>query len=262
MRVHPVDHPAFAADVRTIVRRRGIAAVPFDDSQGRIGYRCRARGCRNRLQRRLIQRVRHLPLHVLLESPAAVHRAFDIAAHPRVQSISFGLMDFVSAHGGAIPADGMSGAGQFSHPLVVRAKLEIASACHAHGKAPSHWRGHRVPRYRGRRAGGPDCGCRRWDSPGCGAFIRTRSARSWRHLRRRRSDIAAGEPTSSTGRRPRTGRRSTTTVRLHDRASYRLYWHVLERALSHRPGPARVGQAAFLRTVAIMRFSPLRGSRS
>jgi len=38
----------------------------------------------------------HLPLHVLIESPAAVHRAFDIAAHSRVQSLSFGLMDFVS----------------------------------------------------------------------------------------------------------------------------------------------------------------------
>ena len=52
-----------------------------------------------------------LPLHALIESPAAVHRAFDIAAHPRVQSLSFGLMDFVSAHGGAIPADGMGVAG-------------------------------------------------------------------------------------------------------------------------------------------------------
>jgi citrate lyase subunit beta/citryl-CoA lyase len=52
-----------------------------------------------------------LPLHVLIESPAAVHRAFDIAAHPRVQSLSFGLMDFVSAHGGAIPVDGMSSPG-------------------------------------------------------------------------------------------------------------------------------------------------------
>jgi citrate lyase subunit beta/citryl-CoA lyase len=80
----------------------------------------------------------HLPLHVLIESPAAVHRAFEIAAHPRVQSLSFGLMDFVSAHGGAIPAQAMSSAGQFTHPLVVRAKLEIAAACHAHGKVPSH----------------------------------------------------------------------------------------------------------------------------
>src|SRR6185312_1244411 len=73
----------------------------------------------------------HLPLQVLKESPAAVQRAFDIAAHPRVQSLSFGLTDFVSSHGGAIPADGMGVRGQFTHPLVVRAKLEIASACHA-----------------------------------------------------------------------------------------------------------------------------------
>lgn len=28
--------------------------------------------------------------------------------------------------------------GQFSHPLVVQAKLQIASACHAYGKTPSH----------------------------------------------------------------------------------------------------------------------------
>lgn len=32
----------------------------------------------------------------------------------------------------------MGAAGQFSHPLVLRAKLEIASACHAHGKVPAH----------------------------------------------------------------------------------------------------------------------------
>ena len=75
---------------------------------------------------------------MLIESPLAVHNAFEIAAHPRVQSLSFGLMDFVSAHGGAIPAEGMGAAGQFTHPLVVRAKLEIASAAHAHGKVPSH----------------------------------------------------------------------------------------------------------------------------
>jgi citrate lyase subunit beta/citryl-CoA lyase len=47
-------------------------------------------------------------------------------------------MDFVSAHGGAIPAEGMGIEGQFTHPLVVRAKLDIASAAHAYGKVPSH----------------------------------------------------------------------------------------------------------------------------
>jgi citrate lyase subunit beta/citryl-CoA lyase len=47
-------------------------------------------------------------------------------------------MDFVSAHGGAIPAWAMTMQGQFKHPLMVRAKLEVASACHAFGKTPAH----------------------------------------------------------------------------------------------------------------------------
>ncbi len=86
-----------------------------------------------------------LPIHVLIESPAAVHHAFEIAAHPRVQFLSFGLMDFVSAHGAAIPSVAMSvrpvgdthSQDQFHHPLVLRAKMEITSACRAHGKVPS-----------------------------------------------------------------------------------------------------------------------------
>jgi len=133
VRVHPVDHPSFQADMATIAgqaaERLTHIMVPKVESVADVQL----------AEEALIQAGAHdLPLHVLIESPAAVHRAFDIAAHPRVQSISFGLMDFVSAHGGAIPADGMGIEGQFSHPLVLRAKLEIASACHAHGKVPSH----------------------------------------------------------------------------------------------------------------------------
>ncbi|HSW19121.1 MAG TPA: aldolase/citrate lyase family protein [Ramlibacter sp.] len=133
VRVHPVDHPAFESDIRIIAGQAGkrlchvmlpkvetVADVDFAahalDAVGAVG----------------------LPVHALIESPAAVHRAFEIAAHPRLLSLSFGLMDFVSAHGGAIPGDAMGVQGQFAHPLVVRAKLDIASACHAHGKTPSH----------------------------------------------------------------------------------------------------------------------------
>jgi citrate lyase subunit beta/citryl-CoA lyase len=133
VRVHPVDHAAFEADVATITARAGhrlshlmVPKVESIDDVARAVAALDAAGARE------------LPLHVLIESPLAVHHAFSIAAHPRVQSLSFGLMDFVSAHAGAIPADGMGARGQFSHPLVVRAKLEIASAAHAHGKVPSH----------------------------------------------------------------------------------------------------------------------------
>jgi citrate lyase subunit beta/citryl-CoA lyase len=79
-----------------------------------------------------------VPLHALVETHGALREVDALAAHPRIESLSFGLMDFVSAHRGAIPLAAMSAEGQFDHPLVVRAKLEIAAACHARGKVPSH----------------------------------------------------------------------------------------------------------------------------
>lgn len=145
-RLHAVDHPAFAADVDIVV---GGAAqflsyimVPKVESLADVQTAVAAIDAAVRPG----QRVDSLPLHVLIESPAAAHRAFEIAAHPRVQSISFGLMDFVSSHAGAIPHTAMgvratddgTTLDQFHHPLVVRAKLDIASACHAAGKVPSH----------------------------------------------------------------------------------------------------------------------------
>ena len=131
VRVHPVEHPAFGADVASIAGRAGARLshlmVPKVDTLADVQQAVAALDA---------AQAQALPLHVLIESPLAVRNAFDIAAHPRVQSLSFGLMDFVSAHGGAIPASAMASAGQFAHPLVVRAKLEIASACHAHARCP------------------------------------------------------------------------------------------------------------------------------
>lgn len=79
-----------------------------------------------------------LPIHVLIETHGALADVRAIAALPQVECLSFGIMDFVSAHYGAIPGAAMRSPGQFTHPLVLRAKLEIAAACHAHGKVPSH----------------------------------------------------------------------------------------------------------------------------
>ena len=79
-----------------------------------------------------------LPVHVLIETHGALADVAAIAALPQVESLSFGIMDFVSAHYGAIPSNAMRSPGQFTHPLVTRAKLDISAACHAHGKTPSH----------------------------------------------------------------------------------------------------------------------------
>jgi citrate lyase subunit beta/citryl-CoA lyase len=79
-----------------------------------------------------------LPVHVLIETHGALADVRAIAALPQVECLSFGIMDFVSAHYGAIPGGAMRSPGQFTHPLVVRAKVEISAACHAFGKVPSH----------------------------------------------------------------------------------------------------------------------------
>ena len=148
VRFHPVEHPAFESDVDIIAGTAGAllshVMVPKVESVADVDRAVLAIDAAMVRGHQVRKDV--LPLHVLLESSAAVHRVFDIAQHPRVQSISFGLMDFVSSHGGAIPESAMrvegqnssQDLGQFSHPLVVRAKLEIAAACHAHGKVPSH----------------------------------------------------------------------------------------------------------------------------
>ncbi len=222
-RVHAVDHPAFAEDVATIVgeasHRLSYVMVPKVESVDDV-----------LLAEKALERASggHLPLHVLIESPAAVYRAFEIAAHPRVQSISFGLMDFVSAHGGAIPASAMGVQGQFEHPLVVRAKLEISAACHAHGKVPSH------------------CVVTEFKDPERMQAAAGRAAREFGYTRmwsihpgQIRSILAAFAPAQSEIDQAARILLSAAAVHwapisadgvLHDRASYRYYWQLLERA--------------------------------
>ena len=138
-RVHDVSSPFFEQDVATICASAANAS--------RLAYLMlpKADGLAD-VQRAIATISRHTseagrrtpPLHVLIETHGALEDVRQIAALPQVESLSFGVMDFVSAHYGAIPSAAMRSPGQFTHPLVARAKLEISAACHAHGKVPSH----------------------------------------------------------------------------------------------------------------------------
>jgi citrate lyase subunit beta / citryl-CoA lyase len=81
---------------------------------------------------------RQIPVHVLVETHGALRQAWDIAALPWMQSLAFGLMDFVSDHHGAVGAAAMRSPGQFEHRLIVRAKAEIVAAALANGIVPAH----------------------------------------------------------------------------------------------------------------------------
>ncbi len=238
VRVHSVEHPAFASDIQTVVGQAGAGLsylmVPKVESLAQVALAVVA------IDAAMPAGGPLLPLHVLIESPLAVHSAFEIAAHPRVESLSFGLMDFVSSHGGAIPADAM-GVGstaesqrldQFHHPQVLRAKLEIASACHAYGKVPAHcvvteFKDAVALESAARLAAQTLGYTRMWSiHPSQIRPILRAFAPLEREVDQATEIILAAQaqqwaPIAVAGR-------------LHDRASYRYFWQVLERA--HQTG--------------------------
>ncbi|QDD65300.1 CoA ester lyase [Herbaspirillum seropedicae] len=136
-RLHDVSHPHFEQDVAILcgAAARELAYVMLPKPEG-IDDVLRALESIHRAARAAGRS--DLPVQVLVETHGALADAWKIAALPQVQSLSFGVMDFVSAHYGAIPGSAMRSPGQFDHPLVRRAKLDISAACHAHGKVPSH----------------------------------------------------------------------------------------------------------------------------
>lgn len=236
VRVHPVDHPAFEQDIDVVLGEAAAAwchlMIPKVDSVADIN---RAVSVIDAALTRS-SRVAALPLHVLVESPLAVHQVAQIAAHPRVESLSFGLMDFVSAHGGAIPASAMTVAepgasaphDQFSHPLVLRAKLEISAACHALGKVPAHcvvteFKRPEVVLAAARRVSRELGFTRMWSihpdqiRPILAAFTPEQSEVEQASHIICQAQAAGWAPISVGGT-------------LHDRASYRYYWQVLEKA--------------------------------
>lgn len=170
----------------------------------------------------------NLPVHVLIETHGALADVHAIAALPQVECLSFGIMDFVSAHYGAIPGSAMRSPGQFAHPLLTRAKLEIAAACHAHGKIPSHnvtteIRDTSVVAEDARRASSEFAYMRMWS-------IHPDQIRPiLQSLAPQLAEVNEAAAILSQARAVQWGP-IQHNGKLHDRASYRYYWTLLQRA--------------------------------
>ncbi|MBS0309497.1 MAG: CoA ester lyase, partial [Proteobacteria bacterium] len=151
-----------------------------------------------------------------------------IAALPQVESLSFGILDFVSAHYGAIPGAAMRSPGQFTHPLVLRAKLEIAAACHAHGKVPSHnvtteIKDTAVVANDATRAAA-ECGyTRMW------SIHPDQIKPILKSMMPRSSEVNEAAQILTDASKIKWGP-IQHNGKLHDRASYRYYWTILQRA--------------------------------
>jgi citrate lyase subunit beta/citryl-CoA lyase len=230
-RLHDVGSEHFAQDVELIVgaaaQKLAYVVLPKPDGVADV---LRAQQMINAVAEKAGRPAdsNPVPLHVLIETHGALHEVWEIAALPQVECLSFGIMDFVSGHYGAIPGAAMRTPGQFTHPLVVRAKLEMVAACHAHHKVPSHnvtteIKDSAVVANDATRAAGEFGFTRMWSihpdqiKPIVKAFTpRLSEVNEATHIL---LDAMAADwgPIAQHGR-------------LHDRASYRYYWTVLQRA--------------------------------
>lgn len=137
-RIHDYTHPAWKQDIDILVGGAGkvlsYITIPkcTDISQAKemIAYLQKVAASHG------ISRV--IPVHILIETHGALNQVHAIAKLPWLQVLDFGLMDFVSAHHGAIPASAMRSPGQFDHRLLARAKTEVVSAALANGVVPAH----------------------------------------------------------------------------------------------------------------------------
>ncbi|MHB1428392.1 MAG: HpcH/HpaI aldolase/citrate lyase family protein [Rhodocyclaceae bacterium] len=239
-RIHDARHPAWREELDILVSRAGqrLAYLVLPKPESLADVQTQIAALEDAKLRNGIQRA--IPVHVLIETPGALHAAWQIAALPAVESLDFGLMDFVSAHHGAIPASAMRSPGQFAHPLIARAKCEIAAAALGNGIVPTHnvttdFRDPAVVAADAHRARQEFGFLRMWSihpnqiepivaalRPG---FEETAAAAA----------ILAAAAAADWGPIQIDGR-------LHDRASYRYYWELLQRA--HATGAALPPAAA------------------
>ena len=228
VRIHDVRHPDWRDELEILVSRAGqclaYVVLPkpeiaddvltqitaLDDLRRRYGI---ARG---------------IPVHVLIETPGALHEVWDIARMPHVETLDFGLMDFVSGHHGAIPAGAMRSPGQFNHALVTRAKCEIAAAALGNGIVPSHnvtteIRDATIVRDDARRARQEFGFLRMWSIHPNQIQPIVESMRPDFAEVSEASTLLLLAQDASWGPVQHEGK-------LHDRASYRYYWELLQRA--------------------------------
>ena len=228
VRIHDVRHPVWRDELDIVIDRVGqrvaYIVLPKPESTQDVATQIAALDeLRNRHGI-----AREIPVHVLIETPGALHEAWEIARLPHVEVLDFGLMDFVSAHHGAIPAAAMHSPGQFNHALVVRAKCAISTAALGNGVVPSHHvtteiRDVNVVREDARRARQELGFLRMWS-------IHPAQIQPIVEAMRPDFDEVDEAATLLVAAQDAAWGPIQHEGKLHDRASYRYYWELLQRA--------------------------------
>ena len=228
VRIHDITHPHWQADLDILIHGAGRRLAFVTLPKVRSAADAAAQIVELRRAEAAAGLGTHLPVHVLIETHGALREVWEIAALEGVESLDFGLMDFVSAHHGAIPGAAMKSPGQFEHPLVVRAKAEIAAAALGCGVVPSHnvtteLKDIAVIRSDAERARREFGYLRMWSIHPNQIQPIVEAMRPDFSEVEDATEILAAAQDADWGPIQHRGR-------LHDRASYRYYWELLQRA--------------------------------
>jgi len=137
-RIHDFSHPDWRQDVDILVPGAGEKlayitlpkSTSYEQVKTQIEYiqaKCKEAGIS-----------REIPIHILIETHGALQDVERTATLPWIQVLDFGLMDFVSGYQGAIPASNMRSPGQFDHRLIGAAKAKVAQAAIQNHVIPCH----------------------------------------------------------------------------------------------------------------------------
>jgi len=227
-RIHDITHPHWQRDLEILIGAAGEWLAFVTLPKVRSAADAQAQIAELRRQEASAGLSRALPVHVLIETHGALREAWEIASLAGVESLDFGLMDFVSGHHGAIPASAMKSPGQFDHPLVARAKLEIAAAALGCGVVPSHnvtteLKDLEIIRRDATRARREFGYLRMWSIHPNQILPIVEAMRPDFSEVEEAGEILAAAQDADWGPIQQRGR-------LHDRASYRYYWELLQRA--------------------------------
>jgi citrate lyase subunit beta / citryl-CoA lyase len=243
-RIHDYTHPHWKKDVDILVSGAGAVLSHITIPKATAATQAAEMvACIQQAAAR--HRVgREIPIHVLVETHGALKEAFAIAALPWLQVLDFGLMDFVSGHHGAIPAAAMRSPGQFEHRLLARAKVEVVAAALANGIVPAHnvtldLKNVRITYDDARRARTEFGFLRMWSIyPAQIKPIVDAMKPDYSEVQDAAAILLAAQK-ADWGPIQHKGE-------LHDRATYRYYWEVLQKArVTGVPVPADAAAAFF-----------------
>ena len=137
-RIHDFSHPDWKQDIDILIPGAGekltYITLPksncYEDAKAQIEYiqaKCKEVGI-----------TREIPIHILIETHGSLRDVEKTATLPWLQVLDFGLMDFVSGYQGAIPASNMRSPGQFEHRLIGAAKAKVTQAAIENHVIPCH----------------------------------------------------------------------------------------------------------------------------